>query len=283
MAYENYLAVADSTLAREVAATESPFTIEVRFLGGLSRKQQAAFKAAADRWVTVIIGDLPSVQVEGEVVDDILILAQGAAIDGPGKILGQAGPTHIRPENAGAFAFLPARGIMSFDTDDLKQMESDGTLGDVITHEMGHVLGIGTIWPLKKLLKGGDTDNPTFSGKSAMAAYKALRKNASRSRRVPVENIGGPGTKGGHWREAVFRTELMSGFIAAPGNPVSAVTVGSLKDLGYTVNMDAAEPYELPDLLSLAEDGVMARGEVPFAQGVILPIVPVVLPRDSLV
>ena len=121
-------------------------------------------------------------------------------------------------------ALLPAKGIMTFDTDDLKKMQTDGTLNDVITHEMGHVLGIGTIWPLKKLLKGEGTDNPTFSGKAAMAAYKELR-GASRAVRVPVENTGGPGTAGGHWRETVFRNELMSGFIAAPGNPMSSVTV----------------------------------------------------------
>ena len=37
---------------------------------------------------------------------------------------------------------------MSFDTDDLSRMEQDGSLIDVIIHEMGHVLGIGTLWEL---------------------------------------------------------------------------------------------------------------------------------------
>ena len=35
---------------------------------------------------------------------------------------------------------------MSFDTADLAQIEADGSLVRVIMHEMGHVLGIGTIW-----------------------------------------------------------------------------------------------------------------------------------------
>lgn len=35
-------------------------------------------------------------------------------------------------------------GFMQFDTADLRHMENEGTLVDVITHEMGHVLGIGT-------------------------------------------------------------------------------------------------------------------------------------------
>ena len=38
-------------------------------------------------------------------------------------------------------------------TADLAKMQSDGTLGDVITHEMGHVLGIGTLWERMGLLK----------------------------------------------------------------------------------------------------------------------------------
>ena len=86
---------------------------------------------------------------------------------------------------------------MTFDTDDLKKMQADGTLNDVITHEMGHVLGIGTIWPLKELLKGEGTDNPTFSGKAAMAAYKALRgaSRAVRSRsRTPAGRAPPAGT-----------------------------------------------------------------------------------------
>ena len=69
-------------------------------------------------------------------------------------MLGQAGPTRLRPAEAGAAAFLPAKGRMSFDTADLAQMERDGTLNDVITHEMGHVLGIGSVWTQKGLLAG---------------------------------------------------------------------------------------------------------------------------------
>ncbi len=108
----------------------------------MNARQKAAFRAAADRWTGVIVGDLPSVQVEGEVIDDVLILAQGAAIDGPGKILGQAGPTHIRPASAGAAAFLPAKGIMSFDTADLANMDAARTLNIIrpppnrFTHEL---------------------------------------------------------------------------------------------------------------------------------------------------
>ena len=151
---ESYLASGSLKAGASAAALQSAYTIEVRFLGGLTPAQKAAFKAAADRWSKVIVGDLPSVVIGGVVIDDLLIEAQGVPIDGPGKILGQAGPTNLRPASAGASAFLPAKGIMSFDTADLAKMQADGTLLDVITHEMGHVIGIGTVWARKGLLAG---------------------------------------------------------------------------------------------------------------------------------
>ena len=55
----SYYAVADAGKAGRLAATASPFTIEVRFLGGLTERQQQAFSSAADRWTRMIVGDLP--------------------------------------------------------------------------------------------------------------------------------------------------------------------------------------------------------------------------------
>jgi hypothetical protein len=196
--YETY--VATSVRARRVmgagaAAVASAYKIEVRFLGGLNTAQKNAFKAAADRWASVIVGDLPSVRVDGEVIDDLLILAQGTDIDGPRGILGQAGPTHIRPASAGKSKFLPVKGIMSFDTADLQAMQQDGTLKDVITHEMGHVIGIGTIWERKGLLKDAGQSTVRFVGKNARKEFGKLKK--CKAADVPVENTGGPGTADG--------------------------------------------------------------------------------------
>lgn len=280
--YEVYQAKADPNMAMALAATPSPFTIEVRFLGGLTATQKAAFKAAADRWTHVIVGDLPSVKVDGEVIDDLLILAQGASIDGKGGILGQAGPTHLRPSSAGTAAYLPAKGIMSFDTADLKAMEKDGTLNDVITHEMGHVLGIGTVWEYKKLLKGAGTSNPTFTGAKAKKEYRTLRGAGARSKAVPVENTGGTGTADSHWRETIFRNELMTGFVGGGNNPLSRLTAASLQDVGYVVDLTQAESYSLPNLMELAEAGLLVAHVAPVNQGMVLPNIPIVLPDGAL-
>lgn len=281
---EIYRAVADAEVASAVVGAEvvSPFAIEVRFLGGLSQRQMDAFRGAADRWVRLIVGDLPSVTLpNGQVIDDVLIFARGEDIDGVGNVLGQAGARELRPANAGRFAFLPATGEMSFDVADLERMEDDGTLNDVITHEMGHVLGVGRqIWRLKGLLDGAGSSDPTFNGARAIEEYALLRGGTPVP--VPVANVGGPGTRDTHWRESVFVNELMTGTIRSAGNPISRMTAGSLRDLGYEVNIDAAEPYELPNLLLVAERGLLISDEDPASVGMMLPTVPLVLPEGSM-
>ncbi|MFI0214281.1 leishmanolysin-related zinc metalloendopeptidase [Streptomyces lydicus] len=264
--FKIYRAVADAQRAAKLAATTSPFTIEVRFLGGLTQSQEDAFAAAAERWTGVIVGDLETAVVGNDVIDDLLIEAEGVPIDDVFGILGMAGPTDIRGDTAATGAGLPAKGIMRFDTADLARMEEDGTLNDVITHEMGHVLGIGSVWPEFGLLKDFPGTNPTFVGPGAMQEFGTL-VGSGNPEPVPVANVGGEGSAGSHWREAVFGAELMSPTIAEAGNPMSRMTVASLGDLGYQVDIDAAEPYQLPDFLMAARTGngaphVGARGKV---------------------
>lgn len=248
----------------------SPFAIEVRFLGGLSPTQQAAFAGAARRWGQIIRGDLPSVIVDGVTIDDVLIEAEGKVIDGPGKVLGQAGPTHIRPGSN-----LPAKGIMSFDTADLERMEADGSLTDVILHEMGHVLGFGTLWSRMILIENAGTVNPTFVGANAMREYAVLTERSDLTP-VPVANTGGSGTRDGHWRESVFGNELLTGFLSGASRPLCRMSVAAFEDMGYEVDYEAADAFELPSALFLAEMGIMgARASTDTC--VIMRIEPVIL------
>ncbi len=121
-------------------------------------------------------------------------------------------------------------------------MERSGLLLSVVMHEMGHVLGIGTIWDSLGLLSGGGTNNPIFVGAHATAAYNQLFGTSASG--VPIENTGGPGTADGHWRETVFGSELMTGWAGPGANlPLSVVTIGSLADIGYTVDYAAADTY----------------------------------------
>jgi hypothetical protein len=223
------------------AAPESAFHIDLRFGAGLSAAQRAAFDAAAARWGSIITADVPPVVVGGETVDDVRIDAEGVPIDDVGMVLGQAGPVDLRPGS-----FLPATGVMSFDSADLAQMESDGSLVSVIVHEMGHVLGFGTVFDRLGLITGAGSADPEFTGTNATREYAALLGPGARPRSVPLANIGGPGTRDGHWREEAFANELMTGYLDSGPNPLSRVTIGAFEDLGYSVDYERADAYRLP-------------------------------------
>ena len=221
------------------------FNIEIVY-SGLTAGQQAIFEQAATKWESLIVGDLPNATLNGRVVDDLLINASAVSIDGRGNVLGQAGADRFR-----AGSQIPYQGSMQFDTADIAAMQANGTLLGVVMHEIGHVLGIGTLWSAKGLVVGGNTSNPRYVGQQGLAAYNALIGGGAVG--VPVENTGGAGTRNSHWRESVFGNELMTGFVG-PGSslPLSRLTAGALADLGYSVNYAAADAFSLPRTTSLA-------------------------------
>ena len=239
----------------------NPFQVDVRFLGGLSANQRSVFLLAAQRWAQIITEELPPVSVRGEVVpgtnidevvQNVVIYARGEDLGGVGGILGQAGPVIVRSGTN-----LPAVGIMSFDIADLGNMEANGSLVNVVIHEMGHVLGIGTLWARLGLVAGSGTNDPEFTGTYARQAYTDLTTIAGRD--VPLANQGGAGTAEGHWRESVFGQELMTGYLDEGVNPLSNLTIASLRDIGYSIDMDAADPFALPSLTLLGELNMSAQ------------------------
>jgi hypothetical protein len=155
---------------------------------------------------------------------------------------------------------------MLFDSADLTNLETQGRLQAVILHEMGHVIGVGTIWShlgfLENPASEGTTPDTYFDGPAARAAFDALGGTAYASGlKVPVENTGGAGTRNGHWRESVLRNELMTGFVNLGDNPLSLITVRSLEDLGYQVSQASAEPFSLFFSLHQARDAGDGNGD----------------------
>ncbi|WP_461413939.1 leishmanolysin-related zinc metalloendopeptidase [Gemmatimonas sp.] len=253
----------------------SQFDIDVRFIGTVTNPAvRQAFLTAAAKWKTVIVGDLQRTIVNNvagacdswipainETINDVVIFARVAAIDGAGdstgNILGQAGPCAVNPGTR-----LTSYGLMEFDEFDLNQLVADGSLVDVIIHEMGHVLGIGTLWNFggRSLLVGAGTNEPYFQGSAARTQFTALNNATYSGIPVPVENSGGGGTRDSHWREGVLRNELMTGFLNFGSNPLSRISVGSLQDLGYTVNVAAADGYSFTaSLYRFPVSGVFSR------------------------
>jgi hypothetical protein len=140
---------------------------------------------------------------------------------------------------------------MRFDAADVASLEASGRLSAVFLHEMGHVLGIGSMWSTLGLLQNptpssGAALDTYFSGAGGIAGFDAIGGSTyTGGQKVPVENTGGAGTANAHWRDSVLQNELMTGYLSAGVTPLSVLTVRSLGDLGYTVNPAAADPFFL--------------------------------------
>lgn len=219
-------------------------------LTGVDASYQSYFTQAESFWESAITGYQGSITLTG-----LAISAATAPDDGVGGTLGSAGWTTAVPRSGFWFA---TEGAMNFDEADVANLVQSGLFGDVIRHEMAHVIGFGTLWTHN----GVSTDGSgRFTGPAALAEYRSEFNQPSQLW-VPVELGGGGGTANGHWDEVNggggdtgisdgagrdMRYELMTGWLNGP-TFVSRTTVASFADIGYTVNLSAVPE---PGMLAL--------------------------------
>jgi hypothetical protein len=245
--------VATRSITVTTGSTET-FDIVLRPTSTLSTSAQDAFDAAEARWESILVRGIPDVSVNlgagacladaapfSGIVDDLVIDVAVVPIDGAGGVLGRAGPCLIGNSDG-----LSRWGVMEFDKADVANLAANGRLGDVILHEMAHVLGVGTLWG-PGLLTGGGGADPVFTGARTAAVWSSYGRVGP----VPVENTGGAGTRDSHWRESTFASELMTGWLNNGANPLSVMTIASLADLGYRVSTTPADPYSPPMVAAL--------------------------------
>ena len=258
----------ETMYAKTLSITRYQIQLDFSLSSQISASQQLAFVNAARYWENIITGDLSNVNLSQNVatcsggqsvpvlnIDDLLIIVNVSPIDGLFGVVGTAGPCRFRPN------LLPSVGNMEFDSADIASLESRGILDAVLRHEMGHVLGIGTLWPIGGLLQNAlpngqpnlNLPQPEFIGPNAVAEYRDL--GVSNANSVPVENGftngvlngAGLGSVNGHWAQTALGTqELMTFRIGSTNPPISRVTIGSLQDLGYTVDYSQADDFSLP-------------------------------------
>ena len=224
---------------------------------------QPAVDSAIARWERVITANVQAARilpatfsssscggfgdaVNGTTLDDIIILINIGPIDGAGEggfnTIGRAGPCGIRSEGS-TDPYLPVFGLLTLDSYDLGTLVGTDLLTDLIFHEIGHVLGFGSLWDFLELVSGSGTNDPTFTGTAALDEWGALGGTGD----VPLANTGDESTAEGHWRESVFDTEIMTGFAEQVGvaQPLSRVTIASMEDIGYTADRSQADDFSL--------------------------------------
>lgn len=218
---------------------------------------QQAFLDAADYLSTLILGDVDDVTADfgdgqgTRTIDDLEITATLDNINGPGGILGQAGPEFYRTADltsiTGSMAFDLAYAQGLYDDE---QATGSGLWSSTVLHEMLHVLGFGTMWELQGLITNiGTVADPDwrFTGANARYEYEAVYRtefanDPGAAAGVAVESdTGNPGTDKGHWDEAIFGDEVMTGF-ADDGAFLSNMTIAALEDMGYQTTYSASPP-----------------------------------------
>jgi len=208
-------------------------TIDIDNTGGLSESQFTVFDQAKDIWGSLLTGIQSSFDLT------ISISASASDIDGNGGVLGRAGPTQARVDNELGFAYASV-GNMEFDRADLDDLESKGTLFDVIFHEISHVLGYGTLWNTDSF--GGvfsgtqsvyEDGSGQYTGAYALEAYR--NEFDADALFIPVELDGGEGTADSHWDEAWEggSQEVLTGYLGQ-SSFLSDTSIASFADIGYT-------------------------------------------------
>ena len=279
IAVHAYTAFGPSTLEVTVGGKEvERYDVDLVLLNSGTGTQDDIVRRAAERWEAVIGLGAPDFDFSAfpqdagtcgpgspavnDVVDDIRIYVTIDSIDGAGggegNIVAQAAPCNWRlsvfrdPQTAREDTIHGEvlRGFILLDEYDVARMESQGLLRSVVTHEMAHVLGFGTLWDVHDRLRNPSVpDKPNedthFEGPLTIAAFDAAGGASYTRPKVPVENSGLAGSADGHWRQSVFEDELMTPFIVGAVQPMSAITLESLYEIGYEINLREAESFGL--------------------------------------
>jgi len=233
----------------------------------LSPAEQAIFTDAIQFWDDIIDGHRDGVNRAWNLsVDTFSSPASMGSVT-----LGFAGPSALAYSGVvagsgtsnGSF-ILSTAGAASFNV----HPDAGSLQAATIRHEIGHALGIGTLWEDNELYTDGVVDPNRegtgtpgeFNGPAALAAFQAEFDPGATF--VPVELNGSGGTAHGHWNEAdsplfgdagsaliaisgpgiglSMDDELMSGSLSSP-NWISNTTIASLYDIGFTLHA-APEP-----------------------------------------
>ena len=175
--------------------------------------------------------------LKGERIDDLRIYV--GYIEPGDWATARGGPALLRDNH------LPVVGCMSFEPIDI--------FYDIYftgLHEVGHVLGFGfSTWTNHNLLQESSWDfpdgDPHFNGPLAVAAFDEAGGDVYTGAKVPVAGFLPNGEQdNSHWRASVFGDELMT--VEGGGKrALSMITLQSLADLGYSVDLSQADAYTL--------------------------------------
>jgi hypothetical protein len=253
------------------------------------------------KWDTIING-VKSLELGKNFKLDItvdIISLTGTAIGSaqPSEYYGS--PPFATPYVYGSTFYIKL-GILKLNSKKIEELYRDITdsgkskLYYTVLHEIGHLLGIGTLWSINTDFEareyiGTFSDNSKYyKGVNALREYKTYFNNQNFIG-IPIENNGGAGTMNVHPEEGTegftinntdnylsqnnriydgifypgLDNELMSGWseISKIAQPLSKITIGLLDDLGFVVDYTKADTYiVLPYTINITFDINVSTG-----------------------
>jgi hypothetical protein len=246
---------------------EFDLQISVSSPGSFTASQLAILEESIDiaeaAWESYITGYQPGISLTG-----ITITVGAGSAFGDAQLTGTVQQGGFRLTTSGHIRISPTAAIDDFGS-------WDGTPGpdnpnpdllgmnfvdDLLKHEIGHVLGIGSLWTSNGLYVNG---TGRYTGQYGVAAFQKEFDPSATA--VPVELAGAAGRPNVHW-DQIFRStveegdpnnswnldprlgitdkfgrdfafDVMTGAIDPDWGPVffSNTTIQSLRDLGFTV------------------------------------------------
>ena len=155
------------------------------------------------------------------------------------QVLGRALVGLVRVRGVRA---IPITGYVEVDRTYVNTADEEA-LYRLFLHELGHILGFGTLFEENGLHDGTDTSD-RYTGVNAQAEWEKLCPGG----RIPIETDFSARSAGSHWDEACLVAELMTSRDRSMPAKLSQLTVAAFKDLGFGVNMAAADTYTVADL-----------------------------------
>lgn len=274
-------ASAPGNYVAEVSAIARPvdrFDIEVVFLQRGAAAQDSVFIRAAERWMDIITGDVADLAFSeglaanecfggqpviepGDVVDDTRLyvtIAPGFALEISGSC--------VRPGRPPA----PVLGHIVLGDQVLTLLDrlgGPGTADLAAVQMIGIYLGfmrwdhadVDLLRNPSTAARGGKAGNDThFAGPLAVAAFDAAGGSSYAAAKVPVANEPVRGEsiyQDRAWRLSVFGPEVMAEDLrTSPSDPISAITIQAMADVGYQVDIKQADDYSLPGAAGAAAD-----------------------------
>ena len=217
-----------------------------------------AFETAVERWEEVITGDLFYAFVNGfGYVDDILIDVTFDDIDleyeGVSQtIIAISSVLDQRPADAAIGGLLPTHSRVVLNTEEADRVRLN--LDELAANTIGRALGFGSLWEdfgLVQQIEG----TAVYTGLNVLRELDELSGNLNRANILEDGSDGALAAE--YWDEGIFDAELMTPRIEfrgagspprppnIPDNPLSSLTIAAMQDLGYTVNFDAADSFNI--------------------------------------